>query len=220
VKTLRSLALDIRAVYPFLKAILLISSFCLGGVLGLHWWKGIPLAVLTRDPAAVKGLPFYTGILSNIGIVLWSAATALCLFSAWLVTARRTASPLGRFLYASGLFTMFLLWDDLLQLHEYVLPRLGISEHLVYGAYASMALLYLFGFGRIILATEYPLLGLALIFFGLSVTVDVFYPPSAHQYLWEDGAKFIGIVTWLLYFTRVSGGALRTPALEAHTTRR
>jgi hypothetical protein len=214
-KTLRSLALDIRAVYPALVSILFISTFFLGAVLGLHWWKGIPVGDLTRDPAAITSYPFYTGFLSNIGILLWSATAALCLFSARLVTTRRTTSRWGWFLYVSGLLTLLVTWDDLFMLHEEVLPNyLGLPEHLVYGTYISLGLIYLISFRRVILETEYPLLGVALIFLGLSVTLDVYPLPGLDPVLFEDGAKFIGIVSWLIYFTRVSGAALQSPRPE------
>ncbi len=43
---------------------------------------GIPIAYLTRDSAAAAEAPFYAGIYSNIGILFWCSAAAICLFSA------------------------------------------------------------------------------------------------------------------------------------------
>ena len=42
-----------------------------------------------------------------------------------------------------------------------------------------------------------------------AVAVDLFTEKGL--YLWEDGAKFMGIVTWLAYFARVSAQVLRRP---------
>jgi hypothetical protein len=81
-----------------------------------------------------------------------------------------------------------------------------------------VTLAFLVGFRRVILEGDFLLLGLALGFFGLSVAVDVF--TDRELYLWEDGAKFVGIVTWLAYFVRVSARVLRRPRLVAASSPR
>jgi hypothetical protein len=211
-KTLRRLALDTRKVYTPLVSILLISSFFLGVVLLLHWWKRIPLGVLTSDPTTLMGYPFYMGFLSNLGILFWSATTAICLFSARLLSRRGTVSPWAPYLYMSGFLTLLLTCDDLFILHEEVLPNyLGLPEHLVYGVYLGLVLIYLIRFRHVILETEYPLFGLALIALSLSVTMDFCPLPGDSPYLVHEGMKFIGIVSWLIYFTRLSTRALQNP---------
>ena len=217
-KSLGTLASDIRAVWPALGAILAIAVFFVGAVLGLNWGTGTPLNQLTRDPAAITNHPFYTGFLSNVGILLWSATTAICLFSAGLVLQRHTGSSWGRFLYWSGLLTLLLTLDDLFLVHEVVLPdHLGFPEQLMYVTYLGLGLAYLIRFRRIILTTEYPLLGLAVMGMGLSVIFDGYNDlggtglPAGLSTLVENGAKFLGIVSWLFYFTRVSAVALQSP---------
>jgi hypothetical protein len=56
----------------------------LGLVLLVANLKGIPLYILTGDPTAVRNVPFFTGFLSNVGVLLWAGATAICLFSAFI----------------------------------------------------------------------------------------------------------------------------------------
>jgi len=97
---------------------------------------------------------------------------------------------------------MFLLHEDLLPNH------LGVWEPLTYVGYAGLGLLYLKRFYSIILDTEYLLLGLALFLLGISASLDVVWNqhiialPSRIVFLVEDGAKFTGIVSWLLYSAR------------------
>jgi hypothetical protein len=159
-------------------------------------------------------MPVYTGFLSNMGMLFWSSTVAVCFFTATFVARRAATRPTGRFLYASGLLTLFLLMDDLFQLHERVFPlSLGIPEPIVFLGYLSVTFVYLVRFRGVILESDYLLLGLALGFFGLSVAVDVF--TEGELYLWEDGAKFVGIVTWLAYFVRVSAQVPRRPRLVA-----
>ena len=54
--------------------------------------------------------------------------------------------------------------------------------------------------------TQYILLGMALVFFGVSITLDLFEMfeiPFLGRLLFEDSAKLVGIVSWLSYFFRV-----------------
>jgi hypothetical protein len=200
------------ALLPTVAASLAVSGGVLLATLVIHWRRGVALGDLTRDPAAISGVPVYTGFLSNMGMLFWSSTVAVCFFTATFVARRAATRPTGRFLYASGLLTLLLLMDDLFQLHERVFPlSLGIPEPIVFLGYGSMTLVYLTRFRRVILDSEYLLLGLALGCFGLSVAVDVL--TDRELYLWEDGAKFVGIVTWLAYFARVSAQVLRRPRL-------
>jgi hypothetical protein len=209
-RTERSWAARCRAILPTAGICLAVTGSFLLVILAIHWRKGVALGDLTRDPAAISGVPVYIGFLSNIGMLFWSATVAVCLFAATFVARSAAASPAGRFLYASGLLTLLLLFDDLFQLHERVFPlSLGVPEPIVFGGYLSVTLLYLVRFRRVILESDYLLLALALGFFGLSVAVDLFTEKGL--YLWEDGAKFMGIVTWLAYFARVSAQVLRRP---------
>lgn len=43
---------------------------------------------------------------------------------------------------------------------------------------------------------------MAFLFFGLSVTLDLLQIPSIDPYLAEDGAKLVGLISWLAYFFR------------------
>jgi hypothetical protein len=108
-----------RAVLPTVPTALAVSgSVLLATTLAIHWRKGVALGDLTRDPAAISGGPVDTGLLSNMGMLFWASTVAVCFFTATFVARRAATGPTGRFLYTSGLLTLLLLMDDLVQLHE------------------------------------------------------------------------------------------------------
>ncbi len=180
-------------------------------VVALRVGYAVPMANLTRDPAQVLGVSPFAGAVSNIGILLWCASTAICLFAA-LLARRHCARRTPIFLLAAGTVTLVLLLDDLFLLHDIVLPNgFGISEEAVYTAYAAMIGAFITLFHRDIRASDYPLLGLALLFFAVSLGFDVLQqwvtPPGA--FLLEDGSKLMGIVSWAGYLIRTAGASLR-----------
>jgi len=210
IKAINSPWIQLRSIRPAIVLILAVSAIFIGTVLILHLWKGVRIDKLTRDPAAIIGTRPYIGFLSNIGIFFWSATATVCFFGAAFMTKRRDSLMVMRFLRASGLLTLFLGLDDAFLLHEDLLPgHVGIGEPFIYVGYAALGLFYLLRFYAVILDTEYLLLMLALFFLGISVSSDVvldqdiIHLPSRIAVLVEDGAKFVGIVSWLVYSARV-----------------
>lgn len=202
--------MDGRAILRALTPIALIATVFVGSVLGLHLLTGIDAGRLTRDPASVERYPFYVGYLSYVGVLLWSAAAAVCLFSAWQVRSHGGSAADGWFLGLSGLVSLWLMSDDLFMLHEEVLPTyVGLPESLVYVVYVVLGVAYAVVFRRSILKTDYPLLGLALVLVGSSVALDLAPIQSIGPYFVEDSAKFAGIATWFVYWARASSAALR-----------
>jgi hypothetical protein len=187
----------------------LVFGILLVPVLAKLLWD-IPPEDMLRDPAQVMDAPMYTGALSNLGLILWSSTATLCTFFAFVHRELRSFWS-----YAAGL-TLALLLDDWLMLHEIVLPDVfGLPDIIVYAAYALAMLFYLGRFHRCLLLGDWPLLLIALGWFAVSIGLDqldgVVAIPA--QYLWEDGAKLFGIVTWLLFHARlarsfVNGGSL------------
>jgi len=184
----------------------------------------IPIGYFTRDPAdiirhsqissfpffedGIVNLPFYLGGLSYLGILLWCATVAICFFSYVLFqrTGRRKTDPL--FFLLAGLVSTLLLTDDLFRLHEIVFPvYLHLHEYTLYALYAVMIAFLLLRYRTTILNTDYMLLMFALGCLGLSLfsdmLTDMFFSSVSGATLLEDGAKFIGIVSWFLYFTRI-----------------
>lgn len=207
-----------RPAFSLLPAIgltLAASAVILGGVVLLNLGGGIPMADLIRDPAAIAGMPAYTGLLSQIGLFLWAAAAAICLFCARLASrGGPDEAGMARFFFASGALTLLLGLDDAFLLHEDVFPRIGIPEKVVLASHVLLTAAYLLVFARTILTrTGHGLLAMALFFFAASVVLDVLNPP-AMPYLAEDAAKLTGILGWLAYFS-CTGLAMLQPRAAA-----
>jgi len=171
----------------------------------------VPMSTLTRDPAALEQYhPLKTGFLSNIGVLLWCAAAAICFFSS-KIAFNRGASLEGRFLAGSALLTSYLLFDDFFMFHETLAREFfGImKENDVYIITVTISVIYGLIFFRTILKTEYLIFALALTFLAASLGIDALLPGLSEQlgewsFLLEDGLKFLGIVTWLHYFADTS----------------
>lgn len=215
-KSLRSAPARYRSSWLTIGLILAVSAVLLGAVLLLHFWKGIPIGSLTRDPTYILDAPLYTGFLSQAGIFFWSASAAVCMFSAKVLSRYPDSLKIKRFLFVSGLLTLVLGLDDVFLLHDEFFPYLGVPEIGVYVSYAGFVLLYLVCFYSIILKTEYVVLGMALVFFGASITLDVLHDVLllSDSVLVEDGAKLVGTVSWLSYFFSVGACAISRNATQ------
>jgi len=136
------------------------------------------------------------GFISNLGIMIWSATAAICLFSA-VVFARMNERSLLWFALSAGFLNGWLALDDAFLLHENVLPYFGIPQNLVLASYVALALLYAAASWRIILAADYLILfvgGLAVV---VSLLVDTVFSSSLPALVYiEDSAKFFGIFSW------------------------
>lgn len=110
------------------------------------------------------------------------------------------------FLGFFGLLTLILLLDDLFLFHETIAPNLFIPEKVVYACYGAILLFGIIKFRKIILQTEWMIFGLALMFFSLSIVIDLFpiVYTSNLEFILEDGFKILGIASWLSYFALVS----------------
>ena len=166
-------------------------------VVAIRIRTGIAIAEFTRDPLGFTEIPVYTGVLSNLGAVIWSGAAAVCFFSYGVNRSRAGGGASPHFLVAGGLVTLLLLLDDLFMLHEVVFPEhAGIPEDVVYTTYAMVLVGFLVWYRATIMQTEYVLLMLALAGLGLSIGVDLIASLISLPglYVFEDGAKLFGIV--------------------------
>lgn len=171
---------------------------------------GTSMRSLLQDATTVLEAPFYIGSVSLLGVILWSMAAAVC-FVAAFVPKPHVMDPWRRFFIVSGAFTGILLVDDAFLLHDEILPRYaGISGELYGVAYVLATAAYLVAFRNTIRRTNYWILVVALAFFGVSATVDVGSGVVGDIIgprwiiLLEDGAKLLGIGTWLAYFASVA----------------
>ena len=80
----------------------------------------IKLSLVVRDLAQTCGYPIGVGMISNIGILLWGAASSICFFTTFSESINRESSKL---ILLGGLFSSLLCIDDFFLLHDrYVGP--------------------------------------------------------------------------------------------------
>lgn len=160
----------------------------------------IPLTSLFLDPTALSDLPWYVGLLSNVGVLAWTVAAASALGGAWVAgqTDRPSAS---RFLGWGGVAAAMLLLDDLFLLHSSALPKLlGVGKPIALLAVVTPTLVWLVRFTNEILRTRWMILAAALGAFATSVGADQLLQPGTSTLLIEDGSKLLGVLAWSLYF--------------------
>ncbi len=170
---------------------------------------GIDIIYFLRDPLATLKAPFYTGFLSNIGIILWALTVGVCFFTCFVVESVKELKGL-KFIFFSGIFSSILLADDLFLLHEVVLPRhFHISQEFLFTGYLLYLILLIAKFNKFIMKTEYIYFVLALFLFFNSLVVD-FLRESVRLkgsleslgMLVEDGSKIFGVLSWLIFYAK------------------
>jgi hypothetical protein len=174
--------------------------------------NGHSLEFFLRDIVATGKLPFFAGFVSQLGGMLWCATLSVCLFSFFVLPRQnaRLAVP-RRFLLQAAILTGVLLLDDIFLFHEDVAPHyLHLPEKLVMVGYLLLGIAFVVLNRNEILSSEYLLLLLALTMLGTSVFLDALpmedlglpYFFKRLEIFLEDGFKFAGIATWLVYFVR------------------
>lgn len=162
-----------------------------------------PLRVFTRDPVAMGRMELYTGYFSQMGAILWFSTAGLIFF-----TFLNTTHKFKYFLLFSGFFTLFLGLDDLFMVHEAWFRRYsGLPEEVFYALYIFLMLFYFLKFFAIIKQTPYILLLMAFGSFGISVICDPMHIQGM-LYVFEDGFKMLGIISWMTYHYLVASNML------------
>lgn len=183
----------------------------------------VPVELLTRDVNSIAHLPFYAGLFSMVGLLLWAASVTVSFFSVVLGRSRMDAESLG-FLKGAGYLSLLLLVDDLAMVHERLAPKyLGLPEVALYAAYALFAVYLVIRYYRSIRASDYLPFLLAGVFLASSVILDVL--PSLplvwrfQTHLVEDGCKLLGIISWLVFLARFGIARLQAvPKPHQHET--
>lgn len=198
--------------------ILIISGVLISPIILLHNLGGIAFAELTRDPIAFLEGSAYTGILSQIGILIWAAISSICIFSSYSLPKDIKNRKTKNFFLASGLLTFMLGVDDTFILHEETSKYLGFSEKFIFLFYAFCIFAYISRFYSFIANSEYSILGLAFFCFGISIFLDILEPQDINPYIFEDGAKLIGIISFLVYYFRLGMTSIHQIYSQRHSS--
>jgi hypothetical protein len=175
----------------------------------------VPMSNLIRDPAAILSGRFYDGFVSNVGVLLWCATSAICLFRGCELWSRRRNDGAARFLLSAGSLTSIFLLDDLFMAHEQILPDVfGLPEKALLAAYPLLLCAHLLINRQPIMQADVVILLLALGFFAVSNVVDVVVPYHFHDtavgqevnrgVILEEASKFLGISAWTAFHLRAA----------------
>lgn len=201
-----SLAAQLRSIKLTILMILAVSAALIGIVWALHIQTDLPLNLLTGDPASALPADFkgkrYVGFLSQVGILFWSASTTISLVTAYILAHQSKNPPLRKFFFYAGLISLLLSLDDVFLLHEGFPALTGMPEKVAFLLYLGLITFWLIEFHSIIFRSEYLLLGIAFIFFGCSIVIDIMNFGGLFKEFLEDTPKLIGILTWFAYFFR------------------
>lgn len=191
----RLLSTSLRPLLP-LAAVWAVASVFLGA---LAAQDVIPYEQLVLDPNSYGDIAWYTGLISNLGILGWTLATVVAAAGGWL--AGRAGRAGARALLRGGaLYTSLLLLDDLFQLHVVVTHALGAPKAAFYAAYLVLGCWWAWTNAGELSRTRWPLAAAAVAALSLSVAVDQGLRPGSVALVAEDSGKFLGIVAWSLYF--------------------
>jgi hypothetical protein len=192
-----------RSITPVILIAYLVTFLSLLIVIIISTSKDIALDTLTKDPTETLNAPFYIGAFSNLGIMLWSGAAILCLFTAFHIRGISFYREDYQFLIVSALLTIMLTLDDLFLVHEEVFPKyFNIPENAVILTYINIFIIYLILFRKKILSSEFLILALAFFFIGMAKVSDLLPLPIKKDTFLEDAIKLFGIVSWFIYFYR------------------
>jgi hypothetical protein len=171
--------------------------------------SGVEVSTLTRDTAAVLHGHPYDGMISMLGLFLWSASAAISLLSYRVIRASNSVNK-GVFLYG-GLLSLFLGFDDCFQLHEEVfIHAFPFAEKLFYLVYIGSIIGYFFRFKNELFETKFLFWIGSMMLFLVSMILDNVDPFVAHQVYYEDCCKFAGIFLWLMYYATTAYQELKS----------
>lgn len=194
----------------FLLALFLPTLALLAALPLLSAWTGAPVSQFTRDVFSIAEIPVWSGLVSNLGLMLWTATVAVCGLAA---TVAETSARERTALAGAAALSLVLLVDDALLVHEFIAPdRLGIPETVVVGCYVALTGAWLIAFRGEVLGRRRGLLLVAGALFAVSIGMDWIEPDEAEwwRYWLEESAKLLGIVGWFGYLTLFSVDALRS----------
>ena len=177
-----------------------VASLSLSGLAGIKGQQ------VLRDLAQTCGTPAGVGLLSNLGYLLWLAAAAVALFTAYSEQPGVRGKQY-ELLACGGWFSFILCIDDMFLLHDRY-----IGQTFLYVVYMVFAALIATRYRRQLMASRGELFLLAVALLGASIGIDQFQRDLPFKYetvqLVEEGAKFLGIATWVLYWWQASTQSL------------
>jgi hypothetical protein len=170
---------------------------------------------LSRDPAQVMVYPVYIGLVSNIGVLFWSAAAAISMFTGFVMRIVKKDIESGEFFFLAGLLSSVFLVDDFFMIHDIVFPDyLGINDHFIYLIYFLILLVIFLRHRSFLLKrSPYSILITSFALMGVSAVIDMEFLPGGIDV--EDAFKIFGIVAYSTYMVSTSFSVFQDPGTRA-----
>ena len=196
-----------KSTLIFLSSSIIAPTFIYLSIIGLSSSFGIESALVIRDLAQTCGYPIGVGLISNLGILIWSASASISLFSSLsgLVKKRENSN----LLFYGGILTLILCIDDFFLLHDKY-----IGADFLYITYSIIGLYILTNFRKLILEIDFLSFIVSVICLSLSIAFDkgfqeIFPNHYINIQLYEEGFKFVGIICWMNFWWKASLKSLR-----------
>jgi len=175
------------------------------------FWIGktnnIEVSDLTRDTAAVLHGHPYDGMISMLGLFLWSASAAICFLTYYVIKVNQ--SEMKSIFLFGGMLSLFLGFDDAFELHEVVfIDNFPFAEKLFYLVYMSSIVGYFLLQWKKLFETKVIFWVGAMCLFLVSMILDNVDPFVSHQVYYEDCCKFAGIFLWFMYYANTAMSTL------------
>jgi hypothetical protein len=166
--------------------------------------RSVPVEQLFLDAAYLSGQPWYTGVVSSLGVLGWTTATVAALGGGWV--AGQTGRPsAARFLTGGAVVSAILLADDLFQLHADLLGVIGLPKPVRQLLVVAPAAVWLVRYAGEIARTRWGIMAGALGAMAVSLAIDAVAPVGSRVGLFlEDGAKLLGVLAWAQYMVLTS----------------
>ncbi len=170
--------------------------------------NGIEPGLVLRDLLQTCNVSIGVGMISNLGVLLWSGASAITFFT--LHSNIIKDNSYRKILNIGCFFSVLLCLDDLFLLHD----MQQLNQDILYTIYIFLALYLLINFKKLIVKID-PILFLSTIFLlGMSIISDVFQDFLPINYntvqIFEEGFKFTGISCWVFFWSKVSQKAIKS----------
>lgn len=160
-----------------------------------------PVYVFLEEPTQDGPDPWYSGVVSTAGALLWWSAATVSYVTAWI--ARASRAPGAGFWLGMAVLSTVLSLDDLFLLHEYVFPtHFHVPERVTASTYALTVVVLAIVYRSYVRTLPWQLGVTALAFFGVSLVIDDAYPGGERWQqilVLEEGAKLAGIAMWTLF---------------------
>tara|TARA_Y100001933_G_C19009313_1_gene568062 strand:+ start:379 stop:1005 length:627 start_codon:yes stop_codon:yes gene_type:complete len=169
--------------------------------------QGISPILIIRDLAQTCNQTLGIGFISNIGIIIWIGISSIMIF--FIKAGVAKDSQYRDLIKFGAIFSSALALDDFFLIHDKY-----IIQEIIFLIYFILILYILKRFFIQIKEIDSILFFISLMFFGLSIVIDIVLQDLLPSFVMttqiiEEGFKFIGIYCWAAFWWKSINKILR-----------